>query len=140
MLGRHVGTHGPCVRSNDKPNPVVLGNGRMDRASLHTFKRFATSSILKGCSYGIMLEREQAEPVGTHGPCVRSRHFTQNTPLSDCQSCPNVPFIQGKCVSLHVEMSTHNRGKSAQNLQSRPASAINWWEKSYINTTSYERL
>ena len=139
-MDRYVGTHGPCVRSNDKPNPVVLGNGRMDRASLHAFKRFTTSGILHGSTDCIMQEREQEETVGTHGSCVRSRHFTQNTPLSDGQSCPDVPFIQGKCVSLHVEMPTHNRGKSAQNLQSRSASAINRREKSYINTTSYERL
>gem|GEM_PF-5671351 len=118
----------------------IFWNGRTDRASLHAFKRFATSDILHGSTDCIMQEREQEETVGMHGSCVRSRHFTQNTPLSDCQSCPNVSFIQGKCVSLHVEMSTHNRGKSAQNLQSRPASAINRREKSYINTTSYERL
>ena len=118
----------------------IFWNGRTSRASLHAFKRFATSGILYGSTDCIMQEREQEETVGTRGSCVHSRHFTQNTPLSNCQSCPNVSFIQGKCVSLHVEMPTHNRGKSAQNLQSRPASAINRREKSYINTTSYERL
>ena len=136
----YVGTHGSCVRSPKQPDWVCHLSGRTDRASLHAFKRFTTSGILHGSTDCIMQEREQEETGGTHGSCVRSRHFTQNTPLSDGQSCPDVPFIQGKCVSLHVEMSTHNCDKSAQNLQSRPASAINRREKSYINTTSYERL
>ena len=137
-----VGAHGSCVHSRQFANVYHIFFGtdaRTVRPYMHS------NGLLHQAYYTVVRtasckEREQEETVGTHGSCVRSRHFTQNTPLSDGQSCPNVPFIQGKCVSLHVEMSTHNRDKSAQNLQSRPVSAINRREKSYINTTSYERL